>query len=113
MPTLVIHAPKRSGKRSFEQILKDSMGPGYIIYEGDEVAFYPNPKPCSRVVLLRNDNSKARSEGRLVKLDPHEEKTPRGKQRYDVYFADAKTVDYKYEKVNRCGVAVILTGDDC
>jgi len=113
MPTLVIHAPKRSGKRSFEQILKDSMGPGYIIFQGDEVAFYPNPKPCSRVVLLRNNNTKTRAEGRLVKLTPDPKKTKTGKQRYDVYFADAKTVDYEYEKVNRCGVAVILAGNDC
>ncbi len=104
--TLVIHAPdrrvKKDGAKSFEKILADGIGKGYIIFQGDEKKLHPG----SKVVLLRNDKNEARAEGVLVRWEPTT-KTPRGKQRYDVYIKGLTEVRYEWVEINLCGVAVI------
>jgi hypothetical protein len=107
MTTLVIHAPdarvKRTGAKSFEAVLADGIGKGYILSPREVSKLHPG---CT-VVLLRKDGLERRAEGRLVRPIPTI-KTPRGKQRYDVHIKDLKEVyNYKPEKLNRFGVAVI------
>jgi hypothetical protein len=104
MPTLVIHAPKDKvpeGAKSFEKTFKEGLGEGYAIARRlvDQVH-----RGCT--VVLLDKVQKKRAEGRLIKLDPGE-KTPQGIQRYDVYFKGQQIVDYKAEKLNRFGVALI------
>lgn len=106
MTTLVLHAPdrrvKKDGAKSFEEVLADGIGKGYIIFQEDERKLHLG----SRVVLLRNDKNEARAEGVLVRWE-RTTKTPRGKQRYDVYIEGLTGVRYEWVEINRCGVAVI------
>jgi hypothetical protein len=106
MPTLVIHAPDYRVKpnvKSFEAIMADGIGDGYAIFQTDKDRLHSG---CT-VVLLRKDRNRKRAEGRLVKLEEINRKTPQGIQRYDIYFNERKHVPYKAEKLNRYGVAVI------
>jgi len=107
MTTLVIHAPdymvKKSGKKSFEQVLADGIGKGYAIYE-EYISKLPKG---SKVVLLRKDRNKKRAEGILVRLVPTGRYTPQGMQRYDVHIKGLAEVSYKPEELNHCGVAII------
>ena len=110
MITLVIHAPdhrvKRTGAKSFEAVLADGIGKGYILSQREVSKLLPG----SKVVLLRKDGLERRAEGWLVVRPVPTMKTPRGKQRYDVHINDLREVSYQPEKLNRYGVAVI---DDC
>jgi hypothetical protein len=103
--TLVIHAPKEKvvteQKRSFQRTLATGIGDEYAIYAD----LYPQICVGCRVVVLSKDERR-RAEGTLVKLVPTC-KTKNGIQRYDVYIKDLKEVNYKSERLNRCGVAVI------
>jgi len=105
MKALVIHAPAYraiQGAKSFEDVLADGVGVGYIIYKIDKSKLQ---EPGSIVVLLSND-LKRRAEGVLVKLNPTI-KADNGGQRYDVFVDKWMEVLYKRERLNRCGVAVI------
>jgi hypothetical protein len=105
MTTLVINAPKakaeQEGKRSFVDTLASGVGDGYAIWR----SLFAQLSPGCRVVLLCKDAEK-RAEGRLVKLEPNG-KTDSGVQRYDVYMASLREVEYKSERLNRNGVAII------
>jgi|GEM_PF-1330195 len=106
--TLVISAPYSRGKpgtpNSFETYFQTGVGKGYIIHSTEIGKLGPG----STVVLLRQDKLKQRAEGILVKLVATS-KTPKGNQRYDVYFKDQGMVTFKGEKLNPFdfGVAVI------
>jgi hypothetical protein len=109
MITLIIHAPYRKSKngrikKSFETIFEDGLGPAHAISKKDVIKLTRG----SKVVLLRKTrNKERRAEGRLVELVDTGKTVPQGVRQYDVYFKDQKIVDYKPEKLNRFGVAVI------
>jgi len=112
MATLVIHAPDhrvKQGAKSFEAVMEDGIGVRYAIYE----QYISILNPGCTVVLLRKDKRRKRGEGRLTQLKPTGIFTHNGIQRYDVYFENRKLVPYKPEKLNRCGVAVLCSGNDC
>ena len=111
MTILVIHAPdyavKKGGKKSFEAVLADGIGEGYLIFPKE----IEKLSPGSKVVLLRKDKNQKRAEGILVKLEQvYYRSLHRVQKRYDVHIQGLKEVTYKPEKLTRRGVALI---DDC
>ncbi len=110
MTTLVINAPdymvKKSGKKSFEQVLADGIGEGYAIYE----QYISKLPKGSKIVLLRKDSNKKRAEGILVRLE-ETGKYVNGVQRYNVHIKGLTEVDFKKENFNYNGVALIES--DC
>jgi hypothetical protein len=104
MLTLIIHAPKKKVKsgspHSFQDYFKSGVGIGYIIAKKKAITLIP---PCT--VILLDKHQELRAEGNLVKIVPTR-KTPRGKQRHDVYFEGQKMVPYQPEPVDRYGVSV-------
>jgi hypothetical protein len=107
MATLFIHAPDRGVKRgakSFEAILKDSVGPGYAIWGKWAVKI----RPGWTIVLLRADKNKKRAEGILDEPLVPTKRYVNGVQRYDVHIKGLTVVPFKKEvNFNRYGVAVI------
>jgi len=106
MPTLVIHAPRwkaqQENAQSFERTFNSGIGEGYAIYRN----LFANLFPGCGVVLLSKDE-KRRAEGTLIRLVPTE-MTNNGIQRYDVHIRNLIEVEYRPERLNHCGVAVIL-----
>lgn len=105
MTTLVIHAPsgkaRQEGKKSFDDTFKEGVGDRYAIDLKSYGLLYPG---CD-VVLLDKDK-RQRAEGRLLKL-VEVSKTEAGMQRYDVYIENLRMVQYKPERLARCGIAVM------
>jgi len=105
--TLVIHAPewkvKRKGAKNFEWIMEHNMGPGYAICKSYRSKIH---RGC-RVVLLRKSKPQARAEGELVDLVFTQRFTPQGIKKFDVYTENLTKVDYKEERLNRFGIALI------
>jgi hypothetical protein len=111
MPSLVIHAPDyqvyENDKKSFKDTFETGVGRGYAL---NSTILRQIPS-VDRVVLLCKDKRR-RAEGDLVKLEPA---TKDGKpwftnnhiRRYDVYVENFKLVPYRFEELNRNGVAVI------
>ena len=105
MATLVISVPNRkvcTGSDSFEMILQNGLGKGFIIYK----RYKDSLPPGSGVVVLRKGRNKSRAEGTLVKLK-ESGKADNGQMRYDVHFTGAKLVPYKDERLDRSGTTVI------
>jgi hypothetical protein len=89
--------------RSFEQIFATRVGLGYAISDPDRRKISIG---CTVVVL---DNARClRAEAKLSRLELNE-KTRSGMQRYHVHFEEPKTVEYKYERINRWGTSVTNT----
>jgi len=109
MTTLILHAPygkARLGAKSFSAVLSTGIGDGYIITPR-QLAILRSASDVRVVVLDKNKGQRA--EGLLVNL-VMTTKTPRGKQRYDVYIRDLRPVGYSPETLNRYGVAVVHGG---
>jgi len=58
------------------------------------------------VVVLDKD-AKKRAEGKVVSLKATGEKIPQGMLRYDVHMADLRQVQYKPERLQHTGIAVL------
>lgn len=112
MPTLVLHAPEhqlgRKDTKSFIDTFNTQIGKAYALNSKIhcQITF-----DC-RVVLLCKDKQ-LRADGELDKLIPATTEdgrlwiTGNGIQRYDIYVKNFELVDYKPEKLNRNGVAII------
>jgi len=111
MRKLVINAPKRKTPTA-EKMIENGKGPRYAIWDSLLDRVYDSSSQrvrqgCGVVLLCKN--RELRWEGMLVRLN-RIEKTKNGIWRYDVHMEGMKPVEYKPEKLNFCGVAVIECG---
>jgi hypothetical protein len=104
MATLIINAPKKGTKRSFEEVIKTGYAVGYAISRKDYQKLMP--KTSEVIIIRKNFKYEKRAEGILYKIEEGG-KTPQGVQRYNIWIKDIKLVNYMSEKINRFGVAVI------
>jgi hypothetical protein len=105
MTTLVIHAPsgkaRLEDKRSFDDTFKYRVGDRYAI---DRNSYRQLDSGCD-VVLLDKD-TKRRAEGTLVRLE-EAGSTETGMLRYNVHIENLRMMQYKPERLTRCGIAVM------
>jgi hypothetical protein len=115
MPVLVIHMPDNqvieNDKKSFDDAFADGIGYGFALNKKILAQVFP-VEPGYRVVMLCKSRQR-RAEGDLVRLEPAfkhkgvEWWTDNHIRRYHVHMKNLKIVEYKSEKLNKNGVAVI------
>ncbi len=107
MPTLVIHAPRRTvvtkNSRTFKSTCAKRVGDKYAIFD----SLVRQLSPGCPVILLSKDEKK-RAEGKLTKLELRTV-AKNGVPRYDVHIGELNEVNYRGDKIklNRCGVTVL------
>lgn len=103
--TLVIHVPASRSQQqqwaSFDDTLAAGLAEDCAIYQ----ALHDQIEDGCGVVLLDKEQGK-RAEGTMTSI-AKTTKAKNGVQRYNVYVGDLKRVQYKSERLNRCGISLI------
>jgi hypothetical protein len=104
--TLVLHAPEyqvtMNSKRSFSQTIATGIGDHYAL----NCNILPQAQNAKTVIIL-DKTSRQKATGDITRIVPTNSITGNGIRRFDIHVANLRECEYKPERLNRNGVAIV------